>query len=119
MRRKSIPQRPSVEDQDFLPPSIRREPGFIEKTWDIGRYTAIAANSENPKPEQKIIDWIFRATGSSDWHGEKVAILSASRAVLRAYHDPKTIKKVDDVVKRFIDSYNDRLSVRCSVHPHG
>ncbi len=102
---------PGDEDAN-LPPEIRREPGFTWKTWDIGRYTAIAANAENSKPEQKIIDWIFRATGSTDWHGEKITILSASRSALKAYNSPKMIKKVVDIVKRFIDTYNDRLSLR-------
>ena len=105
------PEAPARDEID-LPSDIRRDPGFISKTWDISRYTALAGNAENLKPEQKIVEWIFRATGSSDWHGEKVAVLSASKTSLRALHSKSMIKKVDAVVQRFVKAYHDQISVR-------
>ena len=99
-------------DEAGPPADVRPEPGFTSKTWNISRYTALAYKPDNPTPEARIIDWIFRRTGSADWHGAKPAILSASRAQIRAYHEPKMLKKVDDIVKRFNKSYADILSFR-------
>jgi len=101
-----------VADEAGPPGEVRPEPGFTTKTWNIARYTALAAKPNNPEPEQRIIDWIFRRTGSADWHGPKPSMLSASRAQIRAYHEPKMLKKVDDIVKRFNKAYADVLSFR-------
>ncbi|MDB5353112.1 MAG: hypothetical protein JWN86_4359 [Planctomycetota bacterium] len=99
-------------DDTTLPPDTRPEAGYTSQTWNISRYTTLAYTPENPHPEAKIIDWIFRRTGSADWHGEKVAILSASRNVIKAYHSPKMLKQVDQVVRRFTKAVADRLSIR-------
>ncbi|MDR3634089.1 MAG: hypothetical protein P4L84_09805 [Isosphaeraceae bacterium] len=88
--------------------------GLRWKRWDISRYTAIPASSAT-NPQTAIIDWIFRRTSVATWHGDKPAVLSASRAELRAYHDAETLKKVDDVVERFIKAYENVLSIRVRV----
>lgn len=88
--------------------------GLRWKRWDIARYTAAAAASSN-SPQTAIIDWIFRRTGTAVWHGDKPAILSATRGELRACHDTETLKKVADIVERFIDAPEDILSVRVRI----
>ena len=103
---------PAPEKNSDLPADIRREPGQKTQTWNIARYTELAYNPENPKPEQKIVEWIFRMFGSAEWYGEKTAVLSASRTRILAYHDAKTLKKVDQVVKRFTNATSNKLSIR-------
>ena len=105
---------PSIDDpeppaEEAAPPAdVKAEAGFTKRTWNIAKYTAIAGDSRNPHPEARIIDWIFRSpgTGSAEWHGEKVAMLSASRNQIMAYHSPRTLKKVGMVVERFTDPYH-------------
>lgn len=106
------PPEDGPSDESVLPPDTRPEAGQTSQNWNIARYTAIAYSPENPHPEARIVDWVFRTTGSSDWHGEKVAILSASRGQIRAYHNPKMLKKVDTVVRRFTQAVADRLAIR-------
>lgn len=99
-------------DDATLPADVRPEPGYTSKTWNVSRYTAVAATATNPNPEAKIVEWIFRRTGSTDWHGPKAAVLSAARSQIRAYHSPKMLKKVDEVVVRFTRPTADILSFR-------
>ena len=47
----------------------------------------------------------------TDWHGDKVAVLSASRSELKAYNSPEILKQVDEVVERFTNATEDVLSV--------
>jgi hypothetical protein len=102
---------PASGEESGPPANVKPEPGFTSKSWNISRYTALAYTPGNPNPESKIVEWIFRRTGSADWHGDKAAILSASRSTLRAYHSPKMLKKVDDVVKRFTKPVADMLTI--------
>ena len=106
---------PAAGDETAPPADVRAEAGHTSQTWNISRYTGIAYTPENPHPESKIIDWIFRRTGSADWHGEKVAILSASRNTIRAYHNPKMLKQVDQVVRRFTKAVADTLTIRVRI----
>jgi hypothetical protein len=88
-----------------LPP----EPGFQWRRYPIARYTRAASNQSNP--QKAIIDWIFKRTGLAEWHGDKMAVLSASRNELRAYNSAEVLKQVDEVVERFTNAVEDVLSV--------
>jgi hypothetical protein len=85
------------------------EAGFQWKTFDISRYTRVAQGQQNP--QKAIIEWIFRRTGTADWHGEKIAALCASKTMLRAYNSPEILDQVADVVERFTDATDDILAV--------
>jgi hypothetical protein len=89
---------PAVEGD---PADFPDEPGHVWRTWDISHYTGLPHSAEESQPQNSIVEWILRRTGSAKWHGEKLAALSASRTQIRAYHDPKTLKVVDEVVTRF------------------
>ena len=89
-----------------LPP----EPGFQWKNIDISRYTSLAHSQNNP--QNAIIEWIFRRTSTAPWHGDKVAVLSASRTQLRAYNSARILQDVESVVERFTQATNDLLSIR-------
>ncbi|HKI18093.1 MAG TPA: hypothetical protein VKA15_09440, partial [Isosphaeraceae bacterium] len=66
---------------DDPPAPFANEPGFQWKTYDIARYCRV--DSKQTNPQKALVDWIFKRTGTADWHGEKVAVLSASRTQLR------------------------------------
>ncbi len=94
---------------DEAPAPFPPEPGFQWKRYPIARYTRAAGNQSNP--QKAIIDWIFKRTGLAEWHGDKIAVLSASRTELRAYNSPEVLKQVDEVVDSFVNAVADVLSV--------
>ena len=78
-----------------------RDEGQVWREFDIRSYTLRVASTS--RPQQAIIDWIFRETGSAVWHGGIPAVLSADRSTLRVYHVPSIQNKVADIVGRFTE----------------
>ncbi len=107
------PARDPIDADDQPPAGFVNEPGFQWKRFPIGNYTRAAA--EQKTPQKAIIDWIFRRTGTADWHGEKTAVLVAGKTELRAYNSPEVLAQVADVVERFTDAIEDYLSVHIQV----
>ncbi|MGO9915458.1 MAG: hypothetical protein ACLQIB_12190, partial [Isosphaeraceae bacterium] len=97
---------PSADDP---PAGLLHESGFQMRTYDIARYTKIAQGQQNP--QKAIIEWIFRRTGTADWHGEKIAVLCASKTQVRAYNSPEILKQVGEVIERFTNATEDILAV--------
>jgi hypothetical protein len=85
------------------------EPGFQWRNFNISNYTGIAAKQSDP--QKAIVDWIFRRTRTDVWHGEKIAVLAASRSRLRVYNSPEILKQVAEVVERFTNATDDVLSI--------
>ena len=106
-----LTEAPVEEAADDPPANFPAQAGHQWKSWDIGRYTALAQDTKR-EPQAALIEWIFRRTGSSEWHGDKIAVLVANRAKLRAYQTPKVLEQVDEVVERFVDAEADVLKVR-------
>ncbi len=100
---------PDDPESDDPPPNFPSEPGQQWRQFDISRYTGLDHSQGNP--QNAITEWIFRRTGSAPWHGEKVAVLSASRSRVRAYHDAKHLDEVSQVIDRFVNAERDFLSV--------
>ena len=108
--RRDDPDDAAVPPANDEPPApFAPEPGFQWRRYPISRYTKAAASQTNP--QRAIIDWIFKRTGTPDWHGDKIAVLSASRTELRAYNSPEILKQVDEIVERFTDAREDVLSI--------
>ena len=83
---------------------------IVEKIpGQTGKDTKIAQGQQNP--QKAIIEWIFRRTGTADWHGEKIAVLCASKTQVRAYNSPEILKQVGEVVERFTNATDDILAV--------
>jgi hypothetical protein len=108
--RRDDPDDVAVPPANDEPPApFAPEPGFQWRTYPIERYTKAAGSQVNP--QKAIIDWIFKRTGTPDWHGDKIAVLSASRTQIRAYNSPDVLKQVDEIVERFTDATEDVLSI--------
>lgn len=103
---------PSGTELDVPPANFREEAGHTWRNFDIARYTSQAYTPENPRPQNAIVEWIFRRTGSAVWHGEKIAVLSAGKAQIRAYHNPRILDTVEEYIERFTKATADVLSVR-------
>ncbi|MBX6315133.1 MAG: hypothetical protein IRY99_19820 [Isosphaeraceae bacterium] len=93
-----------------LPANLPGEAGHVLRTYDISRYTSLSTNP--PVVPSAIVEWIFRRTGSSIWHGDKIAVLCAGRTQLRAYHNPQVLRQVDEMVERFTKALSNWLKVR-------
>jgi hypothetical protein len=77
------------------------EDGQVWKEYDISPYTLRVRGKS--KPEQAIIDWILRETGTDVWFGSPLGVLSADSRTLRCYHTPQMQKTVHGVVERFVN----------------
>ena len=74
--------------------------GQVWRQYDISTYTAKVKGTEHP--EQAIIDWILRETGTDVWFTEPLGLLSANKRTLSVYHTPEMQRIVADVVDRFV-----------------
>jgi hypothetical protein len=97
-------------ESDETPAGFPSEPGAQWRSFDISRYTGLDHSQSNP--QNAIIEWIFRRTGTAPWHGEKVAVLSAGRTRIKAYNDTKHLEQAFEVVERFTNAVSDFLSIR-------
>jgi hypothetical protein len=94
-----------------LPGAVPRVSGFKQQSWDISRYTSIPTNVQAP-PQKALIDWILLRTGTSEWHGDNPTVLSADRNRLIAYNTEEVLKKVDEIVARFVEASADTLRIQ-------
>ncbi len=76
--------------------------GQVWREYDIRPYTSRVTNTE--RPEQAVVDWILRETGTDVWFTEPLGILSANKNALRVYHTPEMQRLVLDIVDRFVSS---------------
>ncbi|MEX0792795.1 MAG: hypothetical protein WD045_06635 [Pirellulaceae bacterium] len=76
--------------------------GQVWREYDISPYTQRVTSTA--KPEQAIIDWILRETGTDIWFSEPLGILSATQDSLRVYHTPEMQDVVKEIVEKFVDS---------------
>jgi hypothetical protein len=98
---------PEVED---AAPNFPAEAGQQWRDFDISRYTGL--DHSQGSPQNAIVEWVFRRTGTAPWHGDKISVLSASRTRVRAYNNAKTLEQTAEVVDRFTNAVSDFLSVR-------
>lgn len=69
--------------------------------YDIRPYTQSLKNVD--RPQQAIIDWILRETGSDVWFQEPVGMLTADRSTLRVYHTAGMHQVVAQIYERFVN----------------
>ena len=81
---------------------LPNDQGQIWREYDISPYTSRVTNTE--RPEQAIVDWILRETGTEVWFSEPLGILNAGKNTLRVYHTPEMQRLVLDIVDRFVSS---------------
>ncbi|MFP6674073.1 MAG: hypothetical protein VB878_03250 [Pirellulaceae bacterium] len=82
----------------FLPNSA----GQIWRQYDLSSYTSQVHEIE--KPEQAVIDWILRETGTDLWFNEPLGILSAGSEKLLVYHTPEVQQRVANIVEQIVAS---------------
>lgn len=87
--------------KDMLP----NDQGQVWQQYDISVYTSRVKGVENP--EQAIVDWILRETGTEVWFKSPLGLLNANATTLSVYHTPEMQQIVADVVGRFVNGTQD------------
>jgi hypothetical protein len=92
--------------------TLPNDHGQVWREYDLRGYTSRVTTSA--KPEQAIVEWILRETGTEIWFSEPLGILSADKNMLRCYHTPEMQAVVAEVVDRFVNSQAEShmLSIR-------
>jgi len=80
--------------------TLPNDQGQIWREYDIRPYT-VQVTSTN-RPEQAVVEWVFRETGYEAWHSQTVALLNADQKTLRVYHTPEMQALVAGIVDRFV-----------------
>jgi hypothetical protein len=96
-----------VSGQGDIPASLPSDNGQVWRQYDIRSFTEQAGDVA--KPEQAIVDWILRETGTEVWFSDPPGLLSANRAALRVYHTPEMHAVVSDTVARFVHPQAQKL----------
>jgi hypothetical protein len=102
----------SVPSLEAAPPSSMRprtdinialpsENGQYWEEYDLKTYTQHLPNSA--RPEQALVDWILRETGTDVWFTEPFGIIQAKRDTLRVYHTPAMHQVVKNIYERFVN----------------
>ncbi|MBM4005527.1 MAG: hypothetical protein FJ295_19930 [Planctomycetes bacterium] len=107
--REPLPPRPGSGRVGLVDGQLPNTAGQIWREYDLRPYTSRVANVE--RPEQAVIDWILRETGTDVWFGDPLGILSADRETLRVYHTPEMHALIAPVVDRFVGSQAEAFSL--------
>ena len=89
------PAKPAERENTLLP----RDHGQVWREYDLSAYTSKIKTTE--RPEQAVVDWILRETGTEVWFSAPLGLMSADRRTLKVYHTPEMHRVVQDVVTRF------------------
>lgn len=93
--------------------SLPSESGQDFRSFDIRPYTGYLTKHDHP--EQAIVDWVMRNTGTDVWFSEPFGFLSADRDELVVYHTPEMQQVVGDVVDRFVAGEKDPQVIKLNV----
>lgn len=80
--------------------SLPNDAGQVWREYDLSPYTRRITEIDHP--EQAVVDWILRETGTDVWFRAPLGILSADRDKLRVYHTPQMQEKVKGIYERFM-----------------
>jgi hypothetical protein len=84
---------------------LPRTAGQEHRVYDLRPYTGYLTNDE--RPEQAVVDWILRETGSDVWFGEPFGFMSANRDSLSVYHTNEMHQVIAGIVDRFVAGEKD------------
>ncbi len=79
---------------------LPRTAGQEHRVYDLRPYTGYL--TKHDRPEQAIIDWVLRETGSDVWFTEPFGFMNADRDTLSVYHTNEMHQVVAGVVDRFV-----------------
>jgi hypothetical protein len=84
---------------------LPRNAGQEHRVYDLRPYTGYL--SQDDRPEQAIVDWIVRETGTDVWFSEPFGFMNADRDSLSVYHTHEMHQVIAGVVDRFVAGEKD------------
>ncbi|MEM6690165.1 MAG: hypothetical protein AAF664_12100 [Planctomycetota bacterium] len=93
-RTSSLGQNPATNG------TLPRGAGQEYRVYDLRPYTGYLTSYDHP--EQAIVDWVLRETGTDVWFTEPFGFLNADRNQLAVYHTREMHEVVGGVVDRFV-----------------
>ncbi len=79
---------------------LPRTAGQEHRVYDLRPYTGYLTKHDHP--EQAIIDWVLRETGTDVWFTEPFGFMNADRDSLSIYHTNEMHQVIAGVVDRFV-----------------
>ena len=79
---------------------LPNEAGQVWREYDISPYTENVGAVQ--RPQQAILDWVLRETGTEMWFNEPLGILNATKDRLVVYHTPEIQAEVKAITDRFV-----------------
>ncbi len=84
---------------------LPRTAGQEHRVYDLRPYTGYL--TKHDRPEQAVLDWILRETGSDVWFTEPFGFMNADRDTLSVYHTNEMHQVIAGVVDRFVAGEKD------------
>lgn len=82
-------------------PDLPSDAGQYWKTYDLRPYTKGLKTVD--RPQQAVVDWVLRETGTDVWFTEPFGFLNADRETLRVYHNEQMHQVVSGVYEQFVN----------------
>ena len=82
-------------------PALPTDAGQYWEEYDLRPYTR--ALNQVDRPQQAIIDWILRETGTDPWFTDPFGFINADREKLRVYHNASMHQTVREIYERFVN----------------
>ena len=82
-------------------PNLPNDAGQYWKTYDLRPYTKELKTVD--RPQQAIVDWVLRETGTDVWFTDPFGVLNADRNTLRVYHNKQMQEIVSRIHERFVN----------------
>lgn len=97
----SAPSSPLQTRKSGGAPALPTDAGQYWEEYDLRPYTRELTQVD--RPQQAVIDWILRETGTDPWFTEPFGFVNADREKLRVYHNQAMHQVVRDVYERFVN----------------
>lgn len=91
------------------PGSLDNSAGQVWRRYDLSPYTRRITSVKNP--EQAVVDWILRETGTAIWFQHPMGILTVDSDRLDVYHTPEVQRKVAEMVDRLVASRGQNITM--------
>jgi hypothetical protein len=92
---------------------LPNDAGQVWREYDITPYTSRITGINDP--QQAILAWILKETGTEMWFNQPLGILSADRNRLTVYHTPEIQTAVNRIVDRFVNTRGQMQDVEISL----
>ena len=92
---------------------LPNDAGQVWREYDISPYTSRVIGI--PDPQQAILDWILKETGTEMWFNQPLGILNADINQLRVYHTPEIQERVHRIVDRFVHTKGQIQNIEVSL----